>query len=220
MKVEDLRINQLIEVEMDNDDSSEYLPSRIEEIKDKYLYISMPMRKGNLLPLSQGQEIKIIIRHKNSTFGFISKVAARRREPIPYLIINKPESLMPVNQKREFVRLNITLPVRFRVIVEEGEEGPEQIEEGVTIDISAGGILFYTQAQLQTDGKLEIELQLSRDESLICRGHVIRLLKPDEHDKNAIRIAIEYDDITEAQRDRIFRFIFEKQRDWIKKGIL
>ena len=36
MKVEDLRINQLIEIVIDNDDDvSEYLPSRIEEIDRK-----------------------------------------------------------------------------------------------------------------------------------------------------------------------------------------
>lgn len=122
---------------------------------------------------------------------------------------------MAVNQKREFVRLNIALPVRFRIIDEEGEGNPDKIEEGVTIDISAGGALLYTPTKLQVGQKLEIELQFSEDESFFCQAHIIRLFKTDQ-----IRIAIEYDDVSEAQRDKIFRFIFEKQREWIKKGIL
>ena len=144
MNPDKLRVNQLVEIELSEGDASEYLPSRIEEIKEKYLYISMPMRKGALLPMRIGQEIKVIMRHRNSTVGFLTKVVGRRREPIPYLIITKPERIVSINQKREYVRLSVSLPVRFRVIDEEGGS----IQEGVTIDISAGGALFSTQAEL------------------------------------------------------------------------
>lgn len=217
MKVKDLKVNQLIEIEVNHDDKTEYLPSRIEEIKEKYMYISMPMRKGTLLPMRLGEDIKIIIRHKNSTFGFITKVVGRRREPIPYLIINKPEQFITVNQKREFVRLAVNLSVRFRVI-DGDNQGP--IEEGMTIDISAGGALFSTQADIKAGQKIEMELQLSDEESFFSLAHAIRVFERGKHEKNAVRAAIEFDDISESQRDRIFRFIFEKQREWIKKGLL
>lgn len=217
MKLKDLKVNQLIEIEICNDEKTEYLPSRIEEIKENYLYIAMPMHKGSLLPMRMGEEIKIILRHKNGTFGFPTRIAGRRREPIPYLIINKPEQLVSINQKREFVRLEVSLPVRFRVI--EGED-QGQIEEGLTIDISAGGALFSTQADMKAGQKLEIEVQFSDKESFFGKAHAIRIFERDKSEKNAVRVAIEYDDISESQRDRIFRFIFEKQREWIKKGIL
>lgn len=217
MKVKDLKINQLIEIEVNQGEKTEYLPSRIEEIKEKYIYISMPMRKGALLPMRLGEEIKIILRQKNGTFGFFTKIAGRRREPIPYLIIDKPERFISVNQKREFVRLEVNLSVRFRV-VDGDNRGP--IEEGMTIDISAGGILFSTQADIKAGQKIEMELQLSDKESFFSQAHAIRVFERGKHEKNSVRVAIEYDDISESQRDRIFRFIFEKQREWIQKGIL
>jgi c-di-GMP-binding flagellar brake protein YcgR len=209
-----LRVNQLIEIELTEGDETEYLPSRIEEIKEQYLYIAMPMRKGTLLPLSMGQEIKVIMRHKDSTVGFISKVVARRREPIPYLIIDKPERIVPVHQKREYVRLNVALPVRFRII-DEGEEA--EIEEGLTIDISAGGALFTTKVVVQPEQKMKIEIQLLTKNIISCHARVVRIFETDKQD---IRVAIEYEDIREAERDRIFKFIFEKQREWIKKGLV
>ncbi|HHV15583.1 MAG TPA: flagellar brake protein [Gelria sp.] len=209
-----LRVNQLIEIELTEGDETEYLPSRIEEIKEQYLYIAMPMRKGTLLPLSTGQEIKVIMRHKSSTVGFVTKVVGRRREPIPYLIIDKPERIVPVHQKREYVRLNVALPVRFRII-EEGEEA--EIEEGLTIDISAGGALFTTKVVVQPEQKMKIEIQLLPKNIISCHAHVVRVFKTDKQD---IKVAIEYEDIREVERDKIFKFIFEKQREWIKKGLI
>ncbi|NLX02713.1 MAG: flagellar brake protein [Syntrophomonadaceae bacterium] len=215
MKPEDLRINQLVEIELNEGDASEYLPSRIEEIKEKYLYISMPMRKGALLPMRIGQEIQVMMRHRNSTVGFLTKVVGRRGGPLPYLIITKPERIVPVNQKREYVRLNISLPVRFRVIDEEGS----QIQEGVTIDISAGGVLLFTQAEVKAGQNIEIEIQLTAKNIFSSHAHIVRVFEKDKKDKNTTRVAIEYDGINEAHRDKIFKFIFEKQREWIKKGI-
>lgn len=215
MKPEDLRINQLVEIELNEGDVSEYLPSRIEEIKEKYLYISMPMRKGALLPMRIGQEIQVMMRHRNSTVGFLTKIVGRRSGPLPYLIINKPERIVPVNQKREYVRLNVSLPVRFRVIDEEGS----QIQEGVTIDISAGGVLLSTQTEVKAGQNIEIEIQLTPKNIFSSHAHVIRVFEKDKKDKNTTRVAIEYDGISEAHRDKIFKFIFEKQREWIKKGI-
>lgn len=215
MKPEDLKINQLVEIELKEGDASEYLPSRIEEIKEKHLYISMPMRKGALLPMRIGQEIQVMMRHRNSTVGFLTKVVARRGGPLPYLIITKPERIVPVNQKREYVRLNISLPVRFRVIDEEGS----QIQEGVTIDISAGGVLLFTQAEVKAGQNIEIEIQLTAKNIFSSHAHIVRVFEKDKKDKNTTRVAIEYDGINEAHRDKIFKFIFEKQREWIKKGI-
>lgn len=214
MNPDKLRINQLIEIELSEGDKSEYLPSRIEEIKDNYLYVSMPMRKGTLLPMRIGQEIRVLMRHKNGMVGFLTRVVGRKREPIPYLIITKPERIVPVNQKREYVRLNVSLPVRFRVIDEE----EAQIEEGVTIDISAGGALVSTRAEVKAGQKMEIEIVLSPGNIFSCQAHAIRTFEK-RANENAIWVAVEYNDISEADRDRIFKFIFEKQREWIKKGI-
>lgn len=214
MNPNNLKINQLVEIELNEGNIVEYLPSRIEEIKEDYLYISMPMRKGILLPMRLGQEIKVIIRYKNSTVGFLTKVVGRRREPIPCLIINKPDHIVAINQKREYVRLNVSLPVRFRII---DNENNNMIEEGITIDISAGGVLFSSKGEVKKGQKIEIEITLSLENTFSCQAHAIRIFEKEEN--NAIWVAVEYNDISEADRDRIFKFIFEKQREWIKKGI-
>ncbi|MDD2585238.1 MAG: flagellar brake protein [Syntrophomonadaceae bacterium] len=217
MKVENIKINQLIEIEVDSDEPSASLPSRIEEIKDEYLYISMPIKKGVLFPLRVGQEIKIIIRYRQSFFAFKANVVGRRREPIPILIINKPENIIRINQKREYVRLETSLTVRFRIL----EDGDKEsiICQANTIDISAGGVLFSTKQKVHTSNKMEIELQLAEEGPILCIGKVVRVFDKDQV-TGETKVAVEFDNISEGQRDKIFKYIFDKQREWIKKGLL
>lgn len=218
MKPEDIRINQLLEIEIEGE--KERLASRVEEIKDNYLFISMPMKKGALVPLWPGQEIRLIFRDKHSSVGGASRVVSRRREPLPHLIVNRPLKLVPVNQKREFVRLPVSLNVRFKVLDDTAvkTDEPPEIMEGTTIDISAGGLLFTTKALLCTNQLLELELKLTEKDSIYCKANVVRVFDR-KHQNEDWKVALIYEDIHERQRDRIFKFIFDKQREWIKKGL-
>jgi len=219
MKPEDIRINQLLEIEVEGEKAR--LASRVEEIKDNYLFISMPMKKGALVPLWPGQEIKLIFREKNSSVGGASRVISRRRDPLPHLIVSRPQRLVPINQKREFVRLPVSLNVRFKVVnqnVEVNAEDAPEIQDGITIDLSAGGLLITTKALLQAGQILEMEIKLTEKDSIYCKAIVVRVFDR-KHQNEDWKVAIIYEDINERQRDRIFKFIFDKQREWIKKGL-
>lgn len=218
MKPEDIRINQLLEIEVEGE--KDRLASRVEEIKDNYLFISMPMKKGALVPLWPGQEIRLIFRDKHSSVGGTSRVVSRRREPLPHLIVNRPLKLVPVNQKREFVRLPVSLNVRFKLVDDSAvkTDDPAEIMEGTTIDISAGGLLFTTKSLLHANHLVELELKLTDKDSIYCKANVVRVFDR-KHQNEDWKVALIFEDINERQRDRIFKFIFDKQREWIKKGL-
>jgi len=218
MKPEDIKINQLLEIEIEGE--KQRLASRVEEIKDNLLYISMPMRKGALVPLWPGQEIKLIFRDRFGIVGGNSRVLSRRRDPLPYLVVVKPDRFFPINQKREYVRLQVSLPVRFRLLSEDnaGDNQDDTIFQGSTIDISAGGLLLATRALLQKDQRIELELQLPDQDALYCKARVIRVWDR-KRETDDFRVAVEFYDITDRIKDRIFKFIFQKQREWIKKGL-
>lgn len=216
MRPEDIRLNQLLEIELQ---SGERLPSRIEENTAKYLYISMPIRQAVLLPLAVGEDIRLIFRFKHATFACACRVMGRRREPIPCLIVNRPESLERINQKREYVRLEVNLPLRFRIISGGDQSEKQAFIEGVTFDLSAGGMLFTTAHPLQSGQEIKIELDLPDLEPIFAMGRVVRVFEPRLKGETR-RIAVEFVDISDAQKDRIFKYIFSKQREWIKRGIV
>lgn len=214
MKPGKLKINQLIEIEVEVDaENILHLPSRIEGVEDNYLYISVPMYRGEIIPLRSGQNLKIFFFEKDVTFAFYTIIVGRKWQNIPLLVVQKPEQFIKI-QRRSFMRLPVKLEVRFKA----GEEESE-FKKGETIDISGGGALFITEEEVEEGQILALEINFPGRKPFYCQARVVRILEraAKKGDKN--KIAIEYFQITEGKRDKIINFIFEKQREWIRKGL-
>jgi len=214
LKAEDIRVNQLIEIEVEFSSSREYLPSRVEEINDDYLYIAAPTYRGEIVPLRIGQDITICLVHNKDFFVFSTKIVSRKRNPLPLLIVRKPQKLDKI-QRRAFVRLSVRMPLYFKVLPDE-----EEFKEGVTLDISGGGAQFESPAILNKDQLLEIKIKLPEREPVCCKARVVRVTTDTKGTGQGTTVAVEYEDITEGQQDRIINYIFAVQREWIKKGLL
>lgn len=215
MKASDLKENQLIEIEVDIDSGEKtFLPSRIEEVVDNYLHVSAPIYRGGIMPLRTGQTLKIRMNYKNNTYSFYTLVVGRKWNIVPLIIIKKPNQFVKI-QRREFLRLPVAVPVKYRLAGENTE-----FYDGVTVDISGGGALLSTQYPIEAGQTLEMEINLPNREPVFCRAQVIRLLEKITSKGKANKAALVFEEISEGKRDKIINFIFEKQREWIKKGIL
>lgn len=217
MQVKDLNVNQLIEISLDEEGTElKNLASRIEEVTDKYLYISIPTRKGQLLPFRVKQKIIIDVHNKGRSFQFDTIIENRKFYPIPILVVLKPESLNEI-QRRHWVRVPVTLRLRF---CQQTEEKYKIINLGTTVDISGGGICFLTNDPIEAGQVLDMEINLPDRDPVICQVMVLRLQIPDNRKLKTTKVFSEYIDITESQRDRIVSFVLEKQRELIKKGLI
>lgn len=217
MKVKDLRINQLIEISLDEDET-EYknMASRIEEITDEHLHVAVPMRKGELIPLRVRQHLDINILFKGKSYMFKTVIAARRLKPFPVLIIAKPDQFTEI-QRRQWVRVPAKLGLRFREINAAKSQAPYI---GETIDISGGGLLFSTADPVEAEQLVELEITLPGLTPIFCQAQILRILEKPKKERLNSKVILEFTEISEAQRDRIISFIFEKQREWIRKGLL
>lgn len=219
MKVTDLKVNQLVNVEIEYNGEKLILSSRIEGISDTAIHLATPIRKGVPLIIPVGSEIIVLVRLPYGSFGFNSQVLERQTRPVPVIVVKKPEQFFSIAQKRTYVRLPVNLPLRFKI----ADEKDNSVHEGLTIDISAGGLLFTTittTAPVSDGNNLQIELYLGESEVLCSPAKVMRVFKDEEDGPRINRVAVEFIDISEVQRDRIFKFIFEKQREWLRKGLM
>lgn len=212
--MDELRLNQLVEIEYQLDDSAVYLSSRIEEIEDEHIHLAVPMYKGQLVPMHIGQKIRVCFSKEDNSYAFTTTIMARRREPIPVLIVNKPNAIVKI-QRRSYVRIPASVPVAYRLVPQ-----GQGYESSHTVDISGGGILFLSKDKLEPGQILEIELCLPGRPKVVCQAEVKRFIPPELGGAATYKVAAEFKDITENQRDQIFGFIFQKQREWIKKGLL
>lgn len=217
MKAEDLKINQLIEIEIENNDLSiERLPGRIEEVRAPYLVVSMPMKHGVMMPLRTGQDIVVVVSVRSGFFAARTKVLGRKRDPIPVLILEMPQEFKNIGQRRQYVRLEIALPVEFRLL---GSNRELAVEQGTTSDISGGGVFMVSNVCLDPGQQVNMCLWLGKQDIIECRGVVVRSHQ-DADKRKTYCTGVKFLDISEKQRDKIFNFIFAKQREWIKKGLL
>lgn len=216
MKVSDIKINQKIYIELVNKDTREYLPSRIEEINARFFAIAMPMRKGALLPLQPGERVHIRFIHKTSCYGFTSIVAGRKRDPIPLLIIGRPEKVTAAEQRRSHVRVTATLPLRIYIL----EDNSARSMEASTVNLSAGGILLASETLLEVGREMVVELKLPDREPVVCKAKAVRTYMENAQDGVRGRMAVQFENIEEKMRDHIARFVFTKQREYIQKGLV
>ncbi|MDR1616405.1 MAG: flagellar brake protein [Syntrophomonadaceae bacterium] len=215
----DFKINQLVTIElMNTEDSAEKLSSRIEEVSDNSIHISMPTKSGNLLLLHSGDKINLLFSSNKGVFSASSTVLERVNVPIPVLVVEKPKDYMSVEQKREHVRIDISLPVFYMLEDLEVAKSVEKFIKGITNNVSAGGLFFKTAEYLEKGQKLKLQIHLGDKDIMNCSADVRRIIEL--NDKGALGIGVQFYDIDERDMDSIYKFIFNKQRDWIQKGLI
>jgi hypothetical protein len=122
------------------------------------------------------------------------------------LRIDQPRSI-EVLQEREYVRIMSTRPA-----VVYG--GPNQIPvQSYTVDVSGGGFLLAGPDSLKIGDEVEFQLTLTPAVLLISgKGKVVRV-------DSRQRRAVAFTQISELDRRRLIRFIFECQRDERQRGL-
>lgn len=212
-KVE-FKVNQLIDIELevmgeDGNTVLESFPSRIEDINREFLLIAYPFRNGYPVPLHTEEVICLRFVQNKNPFACDVKVISKQTSPVALLKVTRPDKIVRI-QKRNWVRLPYITTVNYKMAGYEVD-----FFEALSIDISGGGLLLQTKHPMDINDQLDIIFSL--DEITINTiSKVVRCFPAD----NCYRVAVKFDKITEKDRDKIVGFIFQKQREFIKKGLL
>jgi hypothetical protein len=122
------------------------------------------------------------------------------------LRIDQPRSI-EVLQEREYVRVKTSRPA---VITSRRDPMPV---ESFTIDLSGGGFLLAGPASLKIGDELRFQLNLTPGELVI--GGIGRVVRVDSMGHRAIA----FESISELDRRRLIRFLFECQRAERQRGL-
>jgi hypothetical protein len=120
--------------------------------------------------------------------------------------VDRPRSI-EVLQEREYVRIGSTRPA---VVYSGRNQEPIQ---SYTVDVSGGGFLLAGPDSLKIGDEVSFQLTLTPGVLLIAgKGKVVRV-------DSRQRRAVEFTDISDLDRRRLIRFIFECQRDERQRGL-
>ena len=152
--------------------------TRIEDIGEKLL-LAAPTHRGAIIRLSRGEPIRIEVLAEDGVYAFNTYVDFMSLEPVPAIGVSKPESLARI-QRREFVRVDLNLPVKYRPLRPASQEPPEY-EEAHIVNLSGGGarILSYhplDDKDMNIGSELQLELELPNGNKVEATAAVVQYL--------------------------------------------
>ncbi len=125
----------------------------------------------------------------------------------------KPEKI----QRRQYYRFDCRVPVCFDLPAADEPGKYDQIS-GHTIDISGGGLSAITDKMLTADSVITGSLPLD-DYELEFKGKVIRCRREIINEELKYISSIGFIDIEYKEREKIVGFIFNQQRELLRKGL-
>ncbi|GAB6152484.1 flagellar brake protein [Desulfosporosinus burensis] len=187
--------------------------TRIEEVGERILAVGAPYEHGEVVPLREETKIKLTFWDESAAYSFKGKIMQRVAVPVPIFILELPDSIDKV-QRRNFVRVPAVFPVTFRMVT---REGLSDIHKAMMLDLSGGGMRFSTKERVENKSILYAHLTLPNGELQtpvrVCRAEWME-------NTQRYRISVEFHDLSERERDKIIRCVFDIQRAMRKKGLV
>lgn len=189
------------------------LNAQLIDLRRGYIYISVPIYKGKRYFLSDGQNIGVFFYRDSAVYQFYAEVVKQTDTGISAFIV-KPTSNLCRIQRRNHYRL----PVVMDIMIERKRNDEIHRLKCVVKDLSGGGVKIICDEELMEGEYIKVEFRLHKNNRIVTNGRVVRVIKNTE--TNSYELGIKFDGISRANEDKIYSFIFERQRLLRKKGLI
>jgi c-di-GMP-binding flagellar brake protein YcgR len=145
---------------------SEFI-SRVENIKRNSYILEMPIRQSGKSNLQKGDIVEICYNKRDAAYTFKASIKDLFIDESGSIEV-KRESDTRREQRRKYVRLNISEDINFRILESQDSDmaGLSPEFQGSLLNISAGGFLFETEKKVTSDSLLIIKFKLKDHYSL------------------------------------------------------
>ena len=226
----DLSIHEELVVETEIDGASVFLDAFVTNILADELWLATRLPEPRLLRLTEGQPIHLTLNRDGAPIiesAYIRRLGGGGKlgmEKSRVFAVRRPQGVDPV-MRRAHVRVDLERSVRIRAL---GALGTEQMGNGRTINIGAGGVQFLTEMPLVLGAQLRLALVLTSREIVVASGTIVRIEDGDPHTQEPAgepdrpsrsKIAVRFDKINEADQERITCHILSAHRQRVR-GLL
>ncbi len=230
MELSDIEIGTKLELEVNTDDNDRYVfASQFEwHEQENRAVIAAPIYEGNVVPLETGTLIDIYFLNRKGKLIDLNKFRAAINgrsisDNLHILMIEKLGKIVRI-QRRNFFRLEVLLEVRYRIVpysdpVDEYNDDIPYIRTFAT-DLSGGGISLILKEKLERGSIIEGEIFSGQPEKVRFKGKTRRCERIMKDSSYRYIAGIEFVDISDANREKVIRYIFDEQRKLINKGMI
>lgn len=208
-----------------------YVSSLHEILSDGTLVLTNPTVRARLIPLHKGERYDgyFFLREKIYTAEFI--VEKPYMEGNVRVVRVRLTGDLKKYERRQFFRFETTVDIRYLLLTAENmSEFKEAVKnnsllqmqgfkDGTTLDISGGGMRFYSKETLPENGMVIVHMKVEIDGRKKDYTFLGKVLYCERHrDKREIYIhRTQFVDFKQDVREELVQYIFKCQRDRLKK---
>jgi c-di-GMP-binding flagellar brake protein YcgR len=202
---------------MNNNNESQYV-SRVDNInEDGTIDVLIPISKRRIVYINEDTVLKVIITKEGAIYEFEAEVE-NKLFGVDLLLRLKRTSDIQKIQRRNYFRLKSLNTIKIRKIVNLTEAIFSEYFNVAMVDISGGGLAFNSELELDINDLIEISVTLNSN-TINLLGMVVRADR-NENNLKIMEYGINFEKITDTERNIIMSFIFEEQRKLAKKGLI
>ncbi|MDE6686692.1 MAG: PilZ domain-containing protein [Lachnospiraceae bacterium] len=208
-----------------------FISSLHEIVSDDTLILTNPTIRTRLVPLHKGERYDgyFFLRDKIYMAGFV--VEKSFTEGNVRVVQVRLTSDLKKYERRQFFRFETTMDIRYLLLTAENtSEFKEAVkknnllqmqgfEVGTTLDISGGGIRFYSKELLPEGGMAIIHMGVEVEGQQKNHTFLGKVLYSERHrdNRNIYIHRIQFVDYKQDVREELVQYIFKCQRDRLKK---
>jgi c-di-GMP-binding flagellar brake protein YcgR len=194
--------------------------SIVQDVSEDSIAIATPLAAGLFLPLHKGDTFPVVYyKDEKEIYEFLGFVTGRKLEGNVQLVILEYPKVIKLIQRREFVRVEISHPIKYvKALLESELKHAESIlnsnngKSGTLVDLSGGGLRFKTTEKMELNHFVAIEIDLL-DQKIRVHGKVVRVFVDDI--SNYV-CGVSFIEVNERLRDKVIQLIFEIMRKQIQ----
>ncbi len=220
-------------------DETVYVSRYLYERSSDEAVVAMPVKTGSVITLEPGEAFQVCFYTNKGLYQCQALVTERFYEDHLPVAVIKFRSEFEKLQRRQYYRMECLIHLNFRVVEDEELDGllrekendakltankenesteqeARQVRyyEGVALDISGGGIRFNSQFQAESGAVIALQLALLSGEAIKLPLLFARVLtvSPVQNRNGLFEHRAQFVFITNAERERIIRYIFSEER--------
>ncbi|PHV70682.1 hypothetical protein CS063_09120 [Sporanaerobium hydrogeniformans] len=196
-----------------------YITKLVQWIEDK-LIIEAPLDKLNWVLIEAEKKLNMIFISKSGMYGATVRIKRHyRKKDILYYSVQIVSPLVK-KQQRKFFRLDILIPLTYRILIDRAEKDKEILNtlptyQATAVNISTGGMCLVSKEQLHKGNRLYLEFNFM-DKPFELMGEVLFLGDPTVSGNFAHRIR--FLKMERPIENLLTKLIFEKQRQDLEKA--
>ncbi|HOO56527.1 MAG TPA: hypothetical protein PLN69_06875 [bacterium] len=216
---DEIHIKQRVEMSISVLNQDFNFGSMIVRKNDNAIYFPMPSSQHSSKALRKGSPIEIIVHADNKDVTFTGEITTIHPGTPPTVQVNRPsEDQLRVTSKDSSYGLKDKVPLTYRIL-RDPVTPISDIKKGETVSISQNDVVISTIGNLTPDNFIEINYTLPGDQQVALVGKVKDVREVKSGAQVSYESHINYEIIRDNERDKIVKYIFDKQRMLRKRGL-